>query len=218
MRKKSYCFALSIVSLVIFFFIACKKEAPPSSRTKVSELSKIEINEQSKGLFTFYDQEHNQFKSVNSIKEIPADSQRWVRYIDLKQKPQTRQDLTLVYVANLENKKDGQYPYVVMSREAFETAAQNKNASPLAKLNANAKVTIYSTSWCSACRQAKAWFRKKGIPFNDKDIEKDQLAANELMKKAQAQGIKTSGVPVIEINKKLVQGFNPQLIQQLLSK
>ncbi len=39
-------------------------------------------------------------------------------------------------------------------------------------------VTIYTTSWCSHCRRAKAAFERHGVPYQEIDIEdKPDLAA-----------------------------------------
>lgn len=39
------------------------------------------------------------------------------------------------------------------------------------------KITMYATSWCSDCRMAKRWFDSHGIAYAYIDIEKDEQAA-----------------------------------------
>ena len=49
-------------------------------------------------------------------------------------------------------------------------------------------VIVYGASWCSACHQAMAYFKKKGIAFIEKDIEKDAEAAEEMNGKLRRAG------------------------------
>jgi glutaredoxin len=77
-------------------------------------------------------------------------------------------------------------------------------------------VVLYGTSWCGYCKKAEAWLKKKGIPFQKKDVEKDQDAARELAAKATRAGARVSGVPVIDVKGTLVQGFDERRLEQLL--
>ena len=37
------------------------------------------------------------------------------------------------------------------------------------------KVTIYTTPWCPYCHAAKALLKKKGVPFDEIDVQDPQL-------------------------------------------
>lgn len=65
-------------------------------------------------------------------------------------------------------------------------------------------ITLYGTSWCGVCAEARAYFRKNGIAFADKDIEADPSAAAELRRKAPG----ASGVPVIDVAGDIMPGFS----------
>lgn len=77
-------------------------------------------------------------------------------------------------------------------------------------------VVLYGTSWCGYCKKARAWFKKKGIPFQDKDVEADTEAAKELASKAARAGASVRGVPVIDVKGTLVMGFDEKRLEQLL--
>lgn len=201
----------------------CRKPTPPTPTKKIeaSGLPKITINAKAKMLFTYSD-EKGVFKTVDSLDKVPEDLRGWVRVVDLSQKYEQRVDLELVYVADLcQKQKDDSYSYIVMSRQAFEETAicrgrdkdKAKAASSQPTNEANAQVILYSTSWCPACRAAKDYLIKEKIPFVEKDIEKDQAAATELLAKAKAQGFSASGVPVLDVRGTLMQGFDPQAVQ-----
>ena len=46
------------------------------------------------------------------------------------------------------------------------------------------KVEIYSTMWCGYCARARALLQKKGIAFEDIDIETDTSKRDEMIKRA----------------------------------
>ena len=47
-----------------------------------------------------------------------------------------------------------------------------------------AKVEIYSTMWCGYCARARALLQKKGVAFEDIDIETDTSRRDEMIKRA----------------------------------
>jgi len=50
-----------------------------------------------------------------------------------------------------------------------------------------AKVEIYSTMWCGYCARARALLQKKGVAFDDIDIETDTARRDEMIKRADGQ-------------------------------
>jgi glutaredoxin 3 len=47
-----------------------------------------------------------------------------------------------------------------------------------------AKVEIYSTMWCGYCARARGLLQKKGIAFDDIDVESDTSKRDEMIKRA----------------------------------
>ena len=79
-------------------------------------------------------------------------------------------------------------------------------------------VTVYGTSSCSWCKKAKSYLQSKGVPFNDKDVGRDQAANREMFEKAKAKGLSPRGVPVIDVCGDMILGFNQSKLDQLLQK
>ena len=73
------------------------------------------------------------------------------------------------------------------------------------------KVTVYSTTWCGFCHQAKKYFDSIGVKYTDINVEEDQKAAEEMVKKTGQMG-----VPVIEVGETTVVGFDRPKIDKLL--
>jgi len=73
------------------------------------------------------------------------------------------------------------------------------------------KIIIYTTKDCQFCKMAKAYFKGSGVSFTDKDIEDDPQARAEMMSKSGQ-----FGVPVIDINGRILVGFNLRLLSRVL--
>lgn len=76
-----------------------------------------------------------------------------------------------------------------------------------------ATVTVYSTTWCGFCHQAKKYFDSIDVKYKDVDVEKDPKAAEEMVKKSGQMG-----VPVIEIGDTLIVGFDKPKIDHALDE
>ena len=74
-----------------------------------------------------------------------------------------------------------------------------------------AKVKVYSTKTCPYCNMAKDFFKQRGVEFEDIDVGEDREAAKEMVEKSGQMG-----VPVIEIEGKIVVGFDKEKIEELL--
>jgi len=74
-----------------------------------------------------------------------------------------------------------------------------------------AKVTIYSTPWCHFCKLAKEYFKANNIAYDEYDVFKDTAKRDEMVKKTGQLG-----VPVIDIDGKVVIGFDRSKISSLL--
>ncbi len=74
-----------------------------------------------------------------------------------------------------------------------------------------AQVTIYSTPFCVYCKMAKAFFKEKNVQFEEKDVATDVPARNDMLKKSGQMG-----VPVIDVDGKIVIGFDKPKLQELL--
>jgi len=76
------------------------------------------------------------------------------------------------------------------------------------------KVELYITSWCPWCKKAAEFFRSRGIPFTEYDVEKDRAAAQR--QKELAGG--NSGVPFAIVNGQRIQGYSPEEYEKALQK
>ena len=62
-----------------------------------------------------------------------------------------------------------------------------------------AEVKVYSTTWCPWCKKTKEFLKEDKIPFDDINVEGDEKAAEEMVRKSGQRG-----VPVIDIDGKMI--------------
>lgn len=76
---------------------------------------------------------------------------------------------------------------------------------------AESKVKVYSTKTCPWCHKLKDYLNEKNIKFEDIDVGADQKAAKEMVDKSGQMG-----VPVSDINGKIIVGFDKEEIEKAL--
>ena len=94
----------------------------------------------------------------------------------------------------------------LISNRVIETAMAKTKKSKF-------EVTVYTTSTCPYCKMAKEYLTKKGVKFREIDVSSDQVAAEEMIKKSGQ-----IGVPQIEVNGKMILGFDEAALEKELSK
>ena len=76
---------------------------------------------------------------------------------------------------------------------------------------AQKKVLIYSTPTCPFCHQTKDYLKEKKIVFTDFDVSADSAKAQEMIDKSGQMG-----VPVLDIEGKIIVGFDKEAIDKEL--
>lgn len=74
-------------------------------------------------------------------------------------------------------------------------------------------VTLYTTPSCGYCRVAKDWLRKRGVSFTEHNVAADPRKAEEMMRRSGQ-----SGVPVIDVDGRIIVGFNQSELEKALSR
>jgi glutaredoxin len=154
--------------------------------------------------------------------EIPEARRSAVRIESLAVPPQRRLDPEQVYVADVRSARpDGSYPVFLRARSWFDAQVEAaRGAVPVVEAPppGSSNVTLYMASWCGACRSAATYMRSRGVPFAEKDIEKDAQASAEMLQKARNAGKTPRGVPVIDFRGHIVLGFDQRELDQLIDK
>ncbi len=72
-------------------------------------------------------------------------------------------------------------------------------------------VKIYTTPFCPYCKMAKEFLKGRGVEFEEVNVQEDHRATLEMIQKTGQ-----NGVPVIEIDDKIIVGFNREKIIEAL--
>ncbi|MBT3836495.1 glutaredoxin family protein [Candidatus Woesearchaeota archaeon] len=75
------------------------------------------------------------------------------------------------------------------------------------------KIIIYTTKTCPWCKKSKEWFKEHKISFTNVDVTSDEKGRDAMIEKSGQMG-----VPVIEIGKEIIVGFNPEAFEEALKK
>lgn len=73
-------------------------------------------------------------------------------------------------------------------------------------------IKVYSTPTCPYCVTLKKFLKEKGIEFEDIDVSKNEKELKEMIDKSGQMG-----VPVVDIDGKIVVGFDRDKILELLN-
>ena len=74
-------------------------------------------------------------------------------------------------------------------------------------------VIVYSTPSCSYCSMVKDFLRKKQVPYQEYDVSRDQRRADEMVRKSGQMG-----VPVVDVNGRILVGYRPAEIESALKR
>jgi glutaredoxin len=166
--------------------------------------------------------EQGTFQLATTINEIPEKRRALVRVQDPRRPPTGAAE---VWVTDLRQPQEGGYPLRSMARAAFEKLGARRPAATkppptgdggVAAPALAGRVVMYVSSTCPVCHRARTWLTQRGVPFVERNIERDRQAAQELQAKARRQGVAANGVPVFDINGRLIPGFDERLLGRLL--
>ncbi len=74
-------------------------------------------------------------------------------------------------------------------------------------------VKIYTTPACPWCKKTKEFLKSKKIKYTEIDVSEEENAAQEMVKKSGQMG-----VPVLDIDGKIIVGFDPEAILKAVGK
>jgi glutaredoxin len=225
--------AVLIGALVCGPGAGCKKKASPDPNGAVALPV---VRPDSVGLLLTWIDDKGDFHVETRVDDVPLMGRDSVRVAE-PDKETANPDQ--VFVADLRKQRpDGTYPVQLMNRAEFESSAvaRRQQAGPTlaipppsastppegtagaapAQPSARPAVVIYGAEWCGACHDAARYLRHKGIPYVEKDVEKDANAAREMQEKLAKNGLQGGSIPVIDVRGKIMVGFNASEIDAAL--
>ena len=239
---------IAILCLLVLALGGCPKKngGGGDGGIAANDTADVVVKDSSEGLLLTWIDDKGDFHVEQKVGDVPLMGRDSVRVVDPNKDEGTHDGK--IFVADLRTAKpDGTYPVHAMTRADFDALAlarrqkhgptlasafdasampqggpdiSNSSSAPTAPVDpsAQAPVIIYGAEWCGACHQAAAYLRGKGIPFVEKDIEKDGAAAREMQRKLARFGLRGGSIPVIDVHGKVMVGFNSHEIDEALGK
>lgn len=75
---------------------------------------------------------------------------------------------------------------------------------------AKGKVRVFSAVWCGYCKLAKAHLAKRGVPYEEIDVEQSASGETEYRR------LGGRGVPILLVGEQRMDGFDPAALDVLL--
>ena len=228
---------LVLVLALLALAIGCrKKDAQPEGAPSALPTG----TDASADLLLTWIDERGEFHVEQRPADVPLAARDVVRVVEPGKEPPSPDD---VFVVDLRNAgPEGAYPVRSVKRADFEAIAVERRAkhgavlagtppasAPGAALafggpegsaapfeQARPPVIIYGASWCGPCHQAAKYLTDRGVPFVEKDIERDGSAAREMQAKLARAGKHGGSIPVLDVRGKLLVGFDPRAVDRAL--
>jgi glutaredoxin len=220
------------------------KQEGSGTTPKAAELPPLEVKADTPNLLLTWIDDKGDFHVAQKPADVPTEGRATVRVVVTNREEGTG---NLVYVANLdETTATGAYRLKTMPRAAWEElgagkrkarlealapsalpssqppdgpAADGKSpAAPGGKTPATGVVAIiYGADWCKPCHDAERYLKQRGATVIKKNIEDNEVAADEMRKKLARVGRSGASIPVIDIMGQIQVGFSPAALEQALA-
>jgi glutaredoxin len=93
------------------------------------------------------------------------------------------------------------------------SAAPRPSAAQLAQALKATNVVMFSTSWCPVCTRARAFLNANGIPFEERDIDRNPAARDELKRRTGK-----ASIPLLVVDgQQLEPGFSESAVMKAVT-
>jgi glutaredoxin len=227
--------AALVAAMVVGHASGCKQRSAAASSE--ADAPPVVVKADSEGLLLTWIDDKGDFHVETRVADVPLMGRDAVRVAD-PNKDEAHGDRICV-VDLRQPRPDGTFPVRSMSRADFESlaVARREKSGPTltsagpsagpsaapdtpssAQSAARPLVIIYGAEWCGACHDAARYLKKKGIPFIEKDVEKDPGAEREMERKLAQNGLRGGSIPIIDVRGKVMVGFSAEAIDTALGQ
>lgn len=157
------------------------------------------------------------FEPDNTVKQPPEDDltkslrmleQAEVERRALEQTRQQREQEQRTAAAVLREREEKE-----RDAKRHEAVKRELNALGLASARRNVTITMYSTTWCRVCKQARSYMQQQQISFTDLDVDHD-ASARALQQTLNPRG----SVPTIAVDDLVLIGFSPESLEDRINR
>lgn len=218
--------------------------ADDTTKPKTTELPPLEVKADTPNLLLTWVDDKGDFHVTQKPADVPTEGRGTVRVVVTTREEGTG---ALVYVANLdETTATGAYRLKTMPRAEWEELGASKRKARLEALAPSALpssspppgadpkapsgaapgkapatgvvVIIYGADWCKPCHDAERYLKQRGATVIKKDIDENEVAADEMRRKLEKAGRSGASIPVIDVMGQIQVGFSPAALEQALER
>ncbi len=238
--------ALLSLTLSLALAAGCKKPGNQSddsaTKPRAAELPPLEVRADTPDLLITWIDDKGDFHVSQKPADVPTEGRAQVRIVVTSREEGTGK---LVYVTNLdETTATGAYRLKTMPRAEWEELGASKRKARLEALAPSAAPSgapapgeakpagaapagkpaavtgvvaiIYGADWCKPCHDAERYLKQRGVTVIKKDVDNNEVAADEMRKKLERVGRAGASIPVIDIMGQIQVGFSPAALEQAL--
>lgn len=88
-------------------------------------------------------------------------------------------------------------------------AAILRRKAPASAPRASSGITMYMTEWCPHCKNARSYFKAKGIAYTEINVDTSEAGRKEY------KALGGNGVPLILVGDKMMSGFSAESFEAL---
>ncbi len=214
-----------------------------TTKPKSVELPPLEVRADTPNLLLTWVDDKGDFHVTQKPADVPTEGRATVRVVVTTREEGTG---ALVYVANLdETNATGAYRLKTMPRAQWEEIGASKRKARMEALAPSALPSslpapgagggkgpgsaaggktpatgvvaiIYGADWCKPCHDAERYLKQRGATVIKKDIDQNEVAAQEMQRKLEKAGRGGASIPVIDIMGQIQVGFSPAALEQAL--
>ncbi len=144
--------------------------------------------------------ERGRVRFVSTLAEVPEDWRARVGFVEMTSPPPGSP-------ADAQRLREKRTAHV---RVPSSAGASSGGVSSGGATGNRSDVILYAADWCGACRMAKQYMDRKGIAYDERNVDEPRWA--EEMRAKAGPG----GIPVIDVDGQLMRGFSAQRLEQLL--
>jgi len=216
---------IAVLFVLVLTLSACRDrevERPdPGPPVEEIDLDGLEVSpDDDDVVFQYVDPATGKPVAVTKIDEIPEGQRKNVMVLYSGERRDRLTSRALALADLTAPGDDGRYPVRLVNRWGLGPSGLKTREGKGAQVaSSTGVVVLYAAPGCGHCARARNWFTGNGIPFTEKDVHADPSAAAEIAALGRSQGIPDSylsSVPLINVNGKLLVGFDPRQVESAM--
>lgn len=215
-----------------------------STKPKAAELPPLEVRADTPNLLLTWVDDKGDFHVTQKPADVPTEGRATVRVVVTTREEGTGPLVYVANLD--ETTATGAYRLKTMSRAQWEEIGASKRKARLEALAPSALPSglpapggagdpktpsgaaagkapatgvvaiIYGADWCKPCHDAERYLKQRGATVIKKNIDENEVAADEMRRKLEKAGRGGASIPVIDIMGQIQVGFSPAALEQAL--